>query len=225
MKKVTIFCVLLSYSLSVVGCHSLGSQKTKHEVQQTAAQSEQRSREWRAATYRGLAIGKSTRDDMLHVFGQPQWSRPPGDQIKGDPNPEVWNEYESRGEFPGKLLVVLDEHSGVILAIDLYPENLTKEDAIKYFGDDYITTRYDFDMCLGNDESGPVYESPNGSILYIEYRERGIALGIDYQGKVDQIQYVSKPIGAPSSKCKQASEASKLDFIHYRSLKRKREAA
>jgi hypothetical protein len=57
-------------------------------------------------------------------------------------------EYESGGEFPGKLTVILDERSGVTSGIDLYPENLSRDEAIKHFGNDYIIARYDFDQCF-----------------------------------------------------------------------------
>jgi hypothetical protein len=65
-------------------------------------------------------------------------------------------------------------------------------------------TRYDFDSCLSTDggESAPLYESPDGAVTVVEYRHRGIAIGVNYKGEVDQSQYVSKPIGARASKCK-----------------------
>lgn len=201
MKAAMILCLFLSQLVGLASCAAPLSQQ-HHEAQQPPAKKERPKSEWHAATYRGLTIGKSTRADMLRVFGKPQWSGPPGDQMEGDPDPEVWYDYEGVAEFTGKLTVIVDERSNVILGIDLYPENLSKEEAIKHFGDDYVITRYDFDICLGNEESAPLYESPNGEIKIIEYRERGIAIGFNYQDKVEHIQYVSKPIGATSSKCK-----------------------
>lgn len=84
----------------------------------------------------------------------------------------------------------------------MYPKGLSKEDAIKHFGSDYIITRYDFDLCLGNEESAPLFESPTGSVTFVEYRQRGIAIAVDDNSKVDHIRYVSEPIGAASSKCR-----------------------
>ncbi len=201
MKEMILICTLLSQLSSVANCRFAAMKAQQPEAQHSASTTLQAGREWRAATYRGLTVGKSTSADILRVFGKAHWSGPPGDQPKDDPNPEVWNEYEGGGAFPGKLTVVVDKRSGIIQRIDLYPEDLTKEQAIKYFGDDYITTRYDFDECLSDGESAPLYESPNGEFISIEYRGRGIAIAVNYQGKVNHINYVCKPIGALSSKC------------------------
>jgi hypothetical protein len=196
-----LLCLLMGRLLSVATCQTNELQAQQSWNQQPISHI---SREWRAANFRGLMIGQSTREDMLHLLGQPQSSGPPDLQTEDELNPEIWNNYESGGELPGKLTVIVDARSSTILGIDLYPENLTREEAINHFGKDYITTRYDFDSCLSKDdgESAPLYESPTGSVTYIEYRARGIALGMNGMGKVDQISYIAKPIGATSSKCK-----------------------
>lgn len=203
MKKEMVFCALMGLAIGIVNCAPILSQKPSLEVQQLNAKPEGSNRDWGTATYKGLIIGKSTRADMLRVLGEPEWSGPPSNQGKVDQNPEIWNTYKGSGDFPGQTTVVIDKHSSVILSIDLYPEALSKEEAIRRLGDHYIKTRYDLDMCLSTDggESAPLYESPNGEIEIIEYRSRGIAIRVNYQGNVDHIQYVNKPIGTPSSKC------------------------
>jgi hypothetical protein len=161
----------------------------------------QNQRDWRAGTYLGLTAGKSTRADVLRVLGEPKRIDTPADQTPKDPNPEVWYVYDSGGEFAGSLTVVIDKRTDVVLGIDLSPDSLSKEDALKHFGPDYILTRYNFDECLGNEESAPLYESANGALLEIEYRHRGIAISLNDDGKVTTISYVSKPIGSRESKC------------------------
>jgi hypothetical protein len=148
-----------------------------------------------------LTIGKSTRADVLRVLGESKRLDTPPDQTLENPHPEVWYVYDGGGEFGGSLTVVIDKRTQVVLGIDLSPENLSKDDAVKYFGPDYIVTRYNFDECLGSEESAPLYESANGTVVEIEYRHRGIALSINENGKVNTISYVSKPIGAAESKC------------------------
>jgi hypothetical protein len=174
------------------------------------------SREWKPAKFRTLLMGKSKRSDMLRLLGKPIWSGRPMGELKNDPNPEVWNDYEGGGEFPGKLSVVLKKRTGVIVSIYLYPAKLTKEDAIKHFGNEYVETRYDYDSCLGNGESAPLYESANGKLRFIEYRSFGIAIALDDDlNRVRDISYLSGPIGAVAPKCKRSrlnasGEARKL---------------
>jgi hypothetical protein len=95
---------------------------------------------------------------------------------------------------------------------------MTKEEAIKLFGNDYLLMGYEF--CKGlppEAEVGPVYEDPKSSeIDYLEYRNRGIAMHLDSQGMVDTIYYVAKPIGLSSKAgCKKA-------LARYRSKSKRR---
>jgi hypothetical protein len=164
---------------------------------------------WHPATYRGLTVGKSNRADMLRVLGQPRWSRASQGDDDPESRPEVWNNYEHAGEFPGTTTVVLDGRRGVITRIDFYPEKLSKEQAVAHFGPGYVTTRYDFDPCLGDEESEPIYESPNGPLVSLEYRSRGIAVSVGHKDLVTKISYVGGPIGAAKSKCKEGAASEK----------------
>ena len=165
----------------------------------------QDNREWRAATYSGLTIGKSNRLDMLRVLGEPKFVEGPPGQTAADENPEAWYVYDRTAEISGELIVIVDELTNIVLGIDLHPKNLTKEDVARHFGPDFILTRYAHDSCMGNEESAPVYESPSGPILELEYRHRGIAVSLTEAGKVNTISYVSKPFGPTESKCKSST--------------------
>jgi len=160
----------------------------------------QTGRQWRPATYRRVTVGKSKLADMLRAWGKPKWSRT--SRREADEEAQVtWTNYERVGEFPGPTTVVSDTRTGVVTRINFYPDRLTKEQAIAHFGSDYITTRYAFDSCLDEEDSEPIYESPTGPLVNVEYRARGIAISVGYKDLVTRISYVSGPIGSARSRC------------------------
>ncbi|GAC1445936.1 MAG: hypothetical protein NVSMB56_00720 [Pyrinomonadaceae bacterium] len=175
--------------LEGIGKNEIKNSATTNHIEQS----------WQAAKYRNQRIGSSTQKDMLHLLGKPQWTGSPAGQAKNDPNPEVWNEYVKEVEFSGKLTVAIDKKSNIILNIFLEPKNLSKEDAIKYFGNDYVLKRYDFDPRNSEEESAPLCESPDGNLQYIEYPSKGIALSLNYKDGVQVIEYRREPISR--SKC------------------------
>ena len=164
------------------------------------------SRQWHAANFRGLIVGKSKRADMLRRFGQPKWSQTkPGDKDEDRESPRVtWNNYEGIGELRGVTNIATSTRTGVITRIDFFPEQLTKGQAIAHFGAGYIITRYAFDECEHDEDVEAIYESPNGPLTSLEYRARGIAISIDNDDLVTKIRYVNGPIGSRKSKCKQS---------------------
>lgn len=176
--------------------------------QQSVIHQKDKNRGWRAANYRGLIIGKSTRVDMLRVLGKPLSSGPSADQA--EPMPIVWNDYGMiAGELAGRLGVEVDGRNNRIVSISITPEKISKEDLIKYFGNDYIAM--DYESCEGmpiSEEVWPVYENPkSGKISSIEYRARGIAIQLNYQGKVNAIYFKASPMGlASKAECKNAIE-------------------
>lgn len=196
--KAIVFCIILSQPPLVIGCPSLESKANQDRRSNTAVAFPENKRTWKPATYRGLTMGKSKVSNMRRVFGTPKRSEVFN---KGKYNQEVWYYYDGVWEFLGTLRVVVNK-AGTIQAIDMQPTDLTKEAAIKHFGADHVITRYDFDSCLGDEESAPLFESPHGSVLFIEYRNRGIAISVDGNGKVNDVSYVSGPIGAETSKCR-----------------------
>jgi hypothetical protein len=164
------------------------------------------NRGWRPGTYRGLTPGKSTRADMLRIFGKPLSAVPSADQ--DPPEPIIWNDYGMiKGDLSGHLAVEFDSRNNKIVSISISPEQMTKEDAIKYFGAGYRLTGYEF--CPGQAaevDVGVVYEDPRSkSPDYLEYRSRGIAIHLDFRGNVNSIYYVDGPIGLGSkAECKRA---------------------
>lgn len=161
---------------------------------------------WRNATYRGLVVGKSTRADMLRVLGKPLSSVPSADQ--DPPYPIIWNDYgRITGEVSGTLAVEVDKRTNRIVSISISPDRMTKAEAIALFGEHYLLMGYEF--CEGvpfDAVVGPVYENPKSTNLdYLEYRAKGIAIHLNYEGLVNAIYYISKPMGlASKSGCKKA---------------------
>lgn len=158
-----------------------------------------KNRGWRAAIYRGLTIGKSTGADMLRVLGKPLSSAPSADQ--DEPRPIIWHDYGMvKGELPGHLAVEVDSRNNRIVGISISPDSMSGEEAVKYFGGDYQRVGYTFcEGMPGDAEPWPVYEDPNSTdITYIVYRSRGIAIHLDYRGKVNAVYFVSEPMGLAS---------------------------
>jgi hypothetical protein len=161
----------------------------------------QANRQWRPAIYRGITVGKSRADHMLRAWGKPKWSRTSRLEAEEESRQVTWTNYERVGEFPGPTTVVSDTRSGVVTRINFYPDRLTKEQAIAHFGSAYIITRYAFDSCLDEEDDEPIYESPTGPLVSVEYRARGIAISVGYKDLVTKISYVSGPIGSAKSRC------------------------
>jgi hypothetical protein len=179
-----------TFSLVVVIVMFLGA--LANDASSQLKQRERSTREWRAATYHALTVGSSTRADMYRVFGKPKRA----DTFKEDH--EVWYIYEGKGELPGELTVMVDASSKRIIGMYLIPSNLSKEAAIKHFGQNYRLTKYDFCPGFDDAESAPIYESTDGAAAYIEYRNRGIAIMIGDQEMVYHVMYVNKALGRSS---------------------------
>ena len=154
---------------------------------------------WKPATLRGVTVGQSKLSDVLRSWGKPKWSRT--SKPEEDERPVTWTNYERAGEFPGATTVVSDTRTQVITRINFYPDRLTKDQAIAHFGRNYVTTRYAFDSCADEEEADAIYESPNGPVVNVEYRSRGIAISIGYKEMVTKISYVSGPVGTTKSRC------------------------
>jgi len=166
---------------------------------------------WGAANFRGLIVGKSNRAEVWRRFGKPKWSQTkPEDRDEKERTRErdrdahrvTWSNYDGIGELPGTTNIATNTRTGLITRIDFFPEKLTRDEAIAHFGPNYILTKYEFDPCGRDEDLESLYESPNGSLLSLEYRARGIALLIQSNDMVSTIRYVNTPIGSRKSRCK-----------------------
>ena len=158
-------------------------------------------RVWCPATYRGLTMGRATVDDALRTLGTPRATMPAGDSL-------TWLGFEAAGDFPGRVNVWADARTGVIERIVLHPDGVSREAALRHFGAGYVETRYAPDECAEG-EAVPIYESPGGPLLQVEYRNRGIALSFTDAGDVQEVLYLSRPSGEPRSRCAPDSPATR----------------
>jgi len=187
-------CVLLTLGSTARECWSSSLQGARR----CATSTNKGKAPWKPAVYQSLRMGRSRRSDVLRVLGPPDFI-----EAVGGKRPEIWYTYKRRGEFGGDLVVVLGNRNEVVLAVEerLWQRGISVEEVIRRFGEDCVVTRYDFDDCLGDGESSPVFESDDGPLEVLEYRDRGIAIFYNFEGKVDSIEYLDGPVGTKSSRC------------------------
>ena len=165
------------------------------------------SSQWKAANYRGLIMGKSTRADVLRVLGKPKWIG------KEEDTGVPIMEYEVTDPVPGKLTVYV--HKGTLDSVALSPTKpLTKDDIIRLFGHHYRTVHYSTDDCLDDGGAAPLFEDPKGPFENMEFQSRGVtvALAYDDDEKVESIVFIDKSVIPTHSICaarsKRAASAS-----------------
>ncbi len=195
MRRNPIIIFLLTFVLGATVCFS----------QQSTSECKP-NRGWCAGSYRGLTVGKSTRADMVRILGKPLSSVFSADQ--DEPKYIIWHHYGNiTGDLTGTLGVETDKRTNKIVSISISPDDMTKENAIEYFGQDYKVMGYQFCEGFEDETAVPVYENPKATQLnHIEYRSRGISISIDYRGKVSEIYFVAEPTGlASKDDCKKVA--------------------
>jgi hypothetical protein len=153
-------------------------------------------RPWFPARYHGLVVGTSSREDVLGRLGKPEAVGT--EQDTGVPTMT----YAVTDPVPGTLIVYPEK--GVLKGMTLYPaRSLTDRDIVHILGSDFVVVRYDMDGCLGEGGAGPIYQTPNGPIKQMEYRDRSLAAVFAYNDdhKVEAIVFTSKPFGPTHSLC------------------------
>src|SRR5215813_12157079 len=121
-------------------------------------QSEQSEHQWKAATYRGITIGKSTAIELRQKWGRAKWS---GHWEWDNPkNPKfLLYDYDAQEGLTGTIRVEAETKTGKVTSIEISPDELPLNQAIELFGKNYIETRYKSCKCVPDDEA-PIFESP-----------------------------------------------------------------
>jgi hypothetical protein len=148
---------------------------------------------WQPATYHGIVVGQSSKDDVAKDLGTPKASR-----HEQDTGMDTLT-YTVSDPVAGSLVVYLQK--GVVDGMTLYPNtNLQRSAIAKVIGSRYQVVRYSVDDCLTSGGSAPLYENPKGPILHFESRDKGLAI-IIRDGEGVAIAYVSRPYGPTHSRC------------------------
>src|SRR5262249_5880779 len=79
----------------------------------------QDERQWKAGTYRGITVGKSTAADVLQKWGKPKWSgHSEWDDLK---NPKfLLYDYDTQEEFLSNIRVATEKKTGKVTNIDIW---------------------------------------------------------------------------------------------------------
>jgi hypothetical protein len=148
---------------------------------------------WSPATYHDLTVGVSTKNDVLTVLGKPKTigkeqdtGLPTMTYVVTDPAPGVLTVFVQKGVLEGMTLSL--------------KKRLSKSEIIRLFGSSYVAVEYDTDDCLDEGGAAPIYETANGPIKHLEYRNKGIGV-IFHGGEAVAIAFVSKPFGPSHSIC------------------------
>ena len=151
-------------------------------------------RSWTPGVYKGIKTGESTRQDVLRIFGRPMRV-----EFADDKNSdEVWFIYPTKDNFTGQLTVAIDKRSKRVHSISLKPENVAREVVIERFGKEFVLGKYAFCPGFEYAESAPIFESPQGSMTFIEYPSQGIAVLVNDMGEVYEIGYRKERVGFSS---------------------------
>ena len=129
-------------------------------------------RPWRSAVFKGIKIGKDTREMARAKFGKPTWSGDP--QGQDGQFPEIWDNYENIDDLHKKITVMSSQKDGTVLAIVSSQGSLSVEAALRIFGDDYVRINYSPIPSTEISESIEMVEDPEGLTTQIEYRGAGI---------------------------------------------------
>ena len=130
---------------------------------------------WTPATYRGLTVGSSSKEDVLRVLGRP--SSISRDTDSGEP---LWN-YQVSDPFPGSLEAYIK--GGTALGgFTLSPSRqVTRAEVIKMFGPNYRYSKR---------------PTASGPLEMLAYPDRGIAIIFQFENNeaIDLIIYSAKPV-------------------------------
>lgn len=187
--------VLLRWAIILVAALALADPSGRAATPQSGVA----RREWKPAAYRGLTVGVSTRADLFRTLGAPNMRSRDADT--GAPILLYLVDVPIKG-----WLSVYVAHN-VIEYMALTPsQQLRRDDVVRVFGPDFTLATYAVENCLAKNGTSPAYESSSGSIQYLEYRSRGVAISL-YDDEPQEIVFTHHGLGSSHSRCKGSKRA------------------
>jgi hypothetical protein len=148
---------------------------------------------WKPASYRGVVVSQSSEKQLISILGKPNWIGK--EQDTGLPILT----FSVTEPVPGKLTVYITH--GLVTGMILSPTStLSRQDIMRLFGAKYKVTHYAIDECATEGGTAPIYESSDGPITHLEYRDRGLAV-VMQDSEVQAILFEGKPTTPNRSRC------------------------
>ena len=196
-KKISLSLILLVIWMVVV-CEPAVSQVKREKV------------EWVASTIKGITPSKSKYEDVIRLFGKPDYEGEVIDCGSEDEPLETGTVielgYHRDIEIEGVLAIIgfsVYEETRIVTSISLAFEEMTKEDAIKIYGDDYYvitnsdynnsTTREYASLCVYKSQKRNQEIKVDGSDypIYLVYPQKGMYIQIRRNNKVMMVEYMN----------------------------------
>jgi hypothetical protein len=199
--------ILLSF-LALTGCSPSANRSSNTSIRQSqneppasqAAPGKQTNKKWTRAVFKGLTMGIDLRDKSIKILGKPTSSGDPQETDQDKKDPVIVDEYQDFDETYKNLLITSSRKTGTLYNIVAIPNDSSIEFVTGLFGSDYSRARYKLFECPGDSTTSNIIESLDGDLEYIEYREKGISISLNHN-KVEEILFVSRPVGLESARC------------------------
>ena len=199
-----VFSLLIGGNLFFVGsCKTALSNQVfvttpEQEKPKTAAPVSDDVRKWIAPTYLGLKLGVSTEKDARELFGDPDSTYQNQDEDEvflEDKESETVLEYTKSTKVNGGIVIIVGKTTQVIKGISIYPNDLTMQDAVSKFGNDFFQKDTYRPHCVDEKQKQGVFDDKQTYPFLLVYPNSGMLLDIrkfDSGVKVSRIDYLMK---------------------------------
>jgi hypothetical protein len=151
---------------------------------------------WHIPTYKGIKLNKSTRKDVLRLFGKPTWSGHPEDEYDNPVMSMLRDEFENVGGFKGRTAVNMKKRNKIVDSIELYPpydNQPTFDELAAQLGKDYVEWDGDLGPCPSRKEirefqsRKKIYST---SLVFRSYPQKGFYVAVEHE-RVREIVYLT----------------------------------